>query len=721
MFRKNTKSERPNSRIQSLANFQSKKSGLRIGGTHYQQGKTSALVAGFVATMLLHGSAFAQIDGLTEDDVFGDIPIVTGVSHFPQKISDAPAAVTIIDRKMIDASGAVEIVEVFRMVPGFQVYFPHAGRPAINYHGFPQEYSYRMEVKIDGRSVYEPSQNAVYWATLPIDLDDVDYIEVIRGANAPADGANATTASVNIVTKTPVATKGWRVSATAGEWGTQKMAAAYSGIRDNVSYKVNGGYRYSSGFPDNNGEQFDDDAESSYLNFRAIVTPSLYDSLDIQFGYSDNNIDMAAGGRAISVEDIYKWNYTPYYVSSQWQRKLKNNDSFELVFYYNYADIDAPKVLGLYSDIAGVTPEVVPLVFPGLDDFTVVFGLYDSYAERSDLEFRYKGAFGSATRYTVGAATRYDRLKSERQFVHAVDVEESAQRLFANLETKPSEQWTLNAGAIVEYNNIVNDFNSYRLSANYHFLPGHTLRLAYNNGERSPNTYKANQDSGVIEGGYTLDIDGFAPDDLSTEKFESQEIGYYATLLDHSLTVDVKLFKDKSRDLIKYSKADTVDYFGYSDNFDNKFSLVTNSVWVDVEGLEAQIKYQPDARWLVNLQYSYTKHKGHWFRYGFEREGNDLGNIAPEKMGSLTVSYRFNDGIETSMLWSYQGEADWQQGDFSDAYHRLDLRLAKRLKTVGHDVVLELIGRNVLDEGYTDFHYLNQDERRFMVRATLGF
>ena len=141
--------------------------------------KVGMLAGVFIAMNLPSGMAVAEGEGLTEDDVFGDIPFVTGTSHFEQRILDAPTSVSIIDRKMIDASGAVEIVEVFRMVPGFQVYFPHTGRAAINYHGFPQEYSYRMEVKIDGHSVYEPAENAVLWSTLPIELDDVDYIEVL--------------------------------------------------------------------------------------------------------------------------------------------------------------------------------------------------------------------------------------------------------------------------------------------------------------------------------------------------------------------------------------------------------------------------------------------------------------------------------------------------------------------------------------------------------------
>ncbi len=680
-------------------------------------------LASFISLFLtLPASALDGIETVTEDDVLGDIPMVMGASHFPQKINEAPTSVSIIDRQMIDASAAVEIVDLFRLIPGFQVYMPHYGRPAINYHGFPQEYSYRMEVKIDGRSVYEPAENAVLWSTLGIELDDIDYIEVIRGANAPADGANATTASINIITKAPVSSKGWRVRAAAGDWDTKNISAAYSGIGEGFSYKVNGGYRYNSGFPKTKDYDFGDDTESSYINLRTIITPSLYDSIDLQIGYSDSNIDMADSGRSISVEDIIKWDYESYYLFTSWERRFANQDSFELLFYYNHSDIDAPENLGLFSDFLGVTPGDVPSLFPGLDDFEIIFGLYDSYSERSDLEFRYKGELGSSTRYMWGLATRYDRMKSERQFVDAVDVEESSQRLFSNVETKPSDRWTLNAGVILEYNDIVNAYSSYRLSANYHINPDQTLRFAYNDGERSPGLYEGNQQSGVVEAGYILDVDTFAPDNLRTEKFESQEISYYASLLEQTLTVEIKLFKEKSRDLVKYTNLDTESYFGFSD-LNEDFTLRTNSAWVNSEGIETQIKYQPNQYWLFNFQYSYTDHEGLWLRQIFEDvrvRYKNWDDIAPAEMTSLTTAYFFDSGIETSFMVYYQDEADWEQGDPSDDYVRVDARLAKRLRMNEHEMVVELIGQNIFDEDYTEFHRINEYESRYLLRVTLG-
>ena len=49
------------------------------------------------------------------------------------------------------------------------------------------------------------------------------------------------------------------------------------------------------------------------------------------------------------------------------------------------------------------------------------------------------------------------------------------------------------------------------------------------------------------------------------------------------------------------------------------------------------------------------------------------------------------------------------------------MRLAQRLRFGGSDLLIELVGQNVLDEGFTEFHELNQHERRFLARAVLAF
>ena len=58
---------------------------------------------------------------VSEDDYIGDVPRVLTVSRLSQPVSDAPSAVTVIDRETIRASGIVDLPEIFRLVPGMYV------------------------------------------------------------------------------------------------------------------------------------------------------------------------------------------------------------------------------------------------------------------------------------------------------------------------------------------------------------------------------------------------------------------------------------------------------------------------------------------------------------------------------------------------------------------------------------------------------------------------
>ena len=70
-------------------------------------------------------AVFAGNGLITEDDLFAEIDSITGVTHLKQEIDQVPAAVTIIDRRTIESSTAVDLVDLFRLVPGFQVYYLH--------------------------------------------------------------------------------------------------------------------------------------------------------------------------------------------------------------------------------------------------------------------------------------------------------------------------------------------------------------------------------------------------------------------------------------------------------------------------------------------------------------------------------------------------------------------------------------------------------------------
>ena len=77
---------------------------------------------------------------LTEEDFLVEIPLVSGPTHMDQTLAQTPASVTIIDRQTIQASTAVGLIDLFRLVPGFQTYFVDGSRMGTTYHALGDEF-----------------------------------------------------------------------------------------------------------------------------------------------------------------------------------------------------------------------------------------------------------------------------------------------------------------------------------------------------------------------------------------------------------------------------------------------------------------------------------------------------------------------------------------------------------------------------------------------------
>ena len=137
-------------------------------------------------------TAFAETpEPASEKDYLADVPIVLSVSRLPQRLSEVPGAVTIIDRQMIRMSGARDVADLLRFVPGFRVSNSfESNTPQGSYHTNLSDYSNHMQVMVDGRSVYSSYlQGSTGPGLQTVALDDIERIEVYRGSNSAAYGA----------------------------------------------------------------------------------------------------------------------------------------------------------------------------------------------------------------------------------------------------------------------------------------------------------------------------------------------------------------------------------------------------------------------------------------------------------------------------------------------------------------------------------------------------
>jgi iron complex outermembrane receptor protein len=159
-------------------------------------------------------AAPAQLKSLSLEQL-GEVKITT-VSKQPEEVWQTPAAVFVVTHDDIRRSGATAIPELLRLVPGVDVARSQSGAWAVGIRGFNSGFSKDLLVLIDGRSVYTPLFEGVYWDVQDLVLDDIERIEVIRGPGGTIWGPNAVNGVINIITRKAADTQGAMVHLAAG-------------------------------------------------------------------------------------------------------------------------------------------------------------------------------------------------------------------------------------------------------------------------------------------------------------------------------------------------------------------------------------------------------------------------------------------------------------------------------------------------------------------------
>src|ERR1700728_400354 len=110
-----------------------------------------------------------------------DTDVLITPTRLKQATADIPAAVTLITSETIRRLGLTRLVDILRLVPGMQVVEAGSTDVRVSYHGMNISNPRRMNVLVDGVSMYQPALATVDWTSLPIPVSDIDRIEVTRG------------------------------------------------------------------------------------------------------------------------------------------------------------------------------------------------------------------------------------------------------------------------------------------------------------------------------------------------------------------------------------------------------------------------------------------------------------------------------------------------------------------------------------------------------------
>ena len=671
------------------------------------------------AMLLVYGMPAAAYEPYpTENDFFTEIPQVYSATRLIQNKLTAPASVTIINREMIDASGAIEIPELLRLVPGMQVAQANGNIFAVTYHGLSTAWPNQMQVLVDGRSVYTTLFNIVDWNALSLDINDIDRIEVIRGSNAPAYGENAFRCSINIITRQPYEYPGFTADVTGGYANTRRTYLRYAGTSSDIDFKVSAGSKSDDGYK----SIADDDKDINYFNTRFIVTPGIRDSIDIQAGYSDGNVG-AWGNKDIQNVTLgtFDWPYrdktvNSYYLYGNWMRSLENGS---IQFSFNRNRLDWNDRFPV--DLDPVAPGEI-----------VSFGLYSGEAERTHIELQHNIDFNTRFRLSWGGSVREDRLKDSIILDQTSYRIVYSKRLFANLEWLAREDWIVNAGSMYEQNTMVGGYFSPRIGVNHLLSDNKAIRASVTRSRRSPSIYEFyNHNDVEIPSTNTDFLTLYRADPgLDAETMTDYEIGFVDDIKEWNTSVDFKIFREDMKGIIK----DVLDKALTTAQGESSFVWM-NSGDVTVDGAELQITVHPDTLTSVNFQYSYETLKGSLLRqinpaktvdqFRLERiaasggSGGFMNDYVPRHTVSMQVTHDFHGYLSAGIEYYHMSDMTWGgDGDILDGYDRADIRLNRKMEIGDDSLLISIILQNIGGD-YHEFSDSNIYDNRFYLKAEL--
>lgn len=710
--------------------------------------------------LLTHSLQADPLDGMQiamdESYFFSNgLPVVLSASRLAQPITNSPASMTIIDRELIEASGALSIPDVLRLVPGFQVSFLSGQNLTAQYHGLADQNPKRMQVMIDGRSVYHAVFGGVRWDTLAITLNDVERIEVLRGSNAAAYGSNAFMGVVNIITRHASQDQGNQISLTTGYADTHQLEWRHGGKLGDLDYRFGLSTFSTSGFPNYNtthdywdstgivpadtiptlspfvGETTirsigrDDDQQIGRFNFRGDYQFDNGSTLLFEAGYAKNDRD---DSRLEGDFDKLRpdENLRSSFQLVKWSGQTLDQGEISLQFAHNLLTFDNRHTAPFIFDVG-----------PTLFNLGATQGGYKYKVHSYDIEFQHNLASSDGWRSVWGLGARFDEADGENAFVDDRTVKRRQLRAFANTEKQfgENDQWVLNAGLMLEHQKDFGFFASPRLAINHHLDEHHTVRLAAARAYRMPSMVEQHIENAwfaitpPFTGPYRYVLYSNRGKDISPEQVTTYELGFMSSSWIDGLNWDVRLFREELRDYI-----DIITHENGCAGCDtapaaplpltpHNIGVMENSGSLNINGIDLQIRYAPNDRTTFVQAASITDATGRSYKIRDssgqldESRIRQMGDFVPNVTFSALATHRFDHGWSGSVGYYAMSDMDWpNDGDALRSYDRVDLRVAKKWRWSGSDAQIELIVQNLLDDEYKEFRHQNIFERRAYLR-----
>lgn len=725
-------------------------------------GAASAVRTFLLSMAAVTAAAESDPGYLSELDLFEEIPMVTGVSHFLQPIEATPAAVTVLDREMIAALNPQSFAQILQLVPGFAQMVTAQGTLAPGYQLGGEPFARRMHVEIDGRPLNDSMLVTAMWQDFGLDFNDIERIEVIRGSNMPADGGNALLGTVNIITRSLLLAQRLRLSVELDEdhyrhyslntaftlGGVETQLWARQREQQTVTERRALASGTSSSHTIIGSEDLSYDSESLVteepgtaltsarqrdrsVGARMLWSPTAIDRIETALGYSDHQTPFG------DQRARYSWQQL------EWQRLLPDLGEWHGFLFHNHNRVSATGLLAI-GEISGPLPSAAAnpwyadrnraaLNVGGESDYAAVDE--SGWSERWDAELRRYWRYGSDLELSVGGAATHDRAASRYLTDQAHTLQRRSSRIYTTAAWQVDSDWQLSGGLMAEQAEGLSSITATRLGANYRLDNQHSWRLAVAIGGRQPTLLESHRASVARDRpSSTVDLLTLVNSQLDVERTQLIELGYHWRSGDQRIELDGRWYGQKVTDLIKPSDVVlelTRSLDGELTTVSDRVLYYDNRADLYQHGLELQLTARHRQQWLLHLTAAYLDSRASSAPLQLDTElpypiesfttdrPFDVGLVGERWSASMLASYQLNTQWQLASQLNWQSATSgWMHLDSAPTTHwDLSAQRHWRRSASGAAVELSVALRNITDESVDGL--LDYPRRRLVVQLQL--
>lgn len=660
--------------------------------------KKSILFAGAAAGLSLAvamPAAAQSIDYGALQDLFGEA-VTTSATGSPQRSTEAPADMQIISADEIRRSGETSLPGILQRVAGVDVLNVSAGHSDVNVRGYDQAMSTRLLVLVNGRQVYLDHYGMTMWAAIPVRLEEIRQIEVVKGPGSALFGFNAASGVVNIITYNPKFDDVSVATLQAGTGGaTSGSLVASFKLSEAISARLSaGGSRADewkrTGARPQSAELVDPNTATANLDIVAQLAPKA--ELRVEGSWANVTTSMIAGG----------YGYRPVKtITSSAKATLAAETDYGLVQGQVYQN----QMTGKYG--SGLVFENT-ITVASLQD---MFKVGTAHTVRVGAEYRHNALDvaivpGAEISYDVMAASGMWNWQVNEQITTTAAVRVDKMSLERSGGFLPRIQFADNA----LWDRDITE-TSVNLTAAWRPTAADTVRISYGRGVQTPSLVNLGglQVSTSLAPGFTLNI--FGKPDIKPSIVTNYEAAYDRDFASIKTKLGVRVFAQEWKDLVSSISTGGLDYLPTATtNAGTTFFNVADSKMKGVE-LSASGRATASIGWRAD--YTWTEVDDSPFA-GFNPVSRFVAfeQTTPSGRGNVGVDWK-NGAWEADANLHYV--SDFQFYDIVDGALKTVKAHASLSSRVGYrtenGVTLALSGQNLLSERQKQTRALEAERR----------